>query len=119
MEALALTFKQYSEQNKRLTHLYELAKMKGADLHRIASRALADIAFLRGYCADLEAELLALGYFKHHQREMLSRKETADSIFLTYDESLRAFDSPREDDDPLLPLRTRIFTLEAENRLLK
>jgi hypothetical protein len=58
------------------------------------------MAFLRDYCQALEGELAVRGYYKHQQQEMLSRKETADGIFLTYSESLD--DSP--DDQPLPPL---------------
>jgi hypothetical protein len=74
MEVLVHTFKQYSEQNKKLTGLYELTKLKNQELHRINGKFSRDLAFLKEYCLSLEHELGSLGYYKHQQGEMLSRK---------------------------------------------
>lgn len=84
MEALAGTFKQYSQQNRKLAGLYELAKLRNQELRLAGCRINRDIAFLREYCQTLEHQLALRGYYKHQHSDMLSRKETAQGIFLTY-----------------------------------
>lgn len=91
------TFKQYSEQNRKLSSLYELSKQRIQELTLAGRRIGRDMAFLREYCQALEHELALRGYYKHQQQEMLSRKETADGIFLTYSHA-----NGTAEEDPLL-----------------
>lgn len=74
MEVLVKTFKQYSEQNKKLTGLYELTKRRNQELNRISIKFSGDLSFLKDYCLKLEQELASLGYYKHQHADMLSRK---------------------------------------------
>ena len=47
MDALTKTFKQYSEQNKKLTELYETTKVKNQDLSRINAQLGKDLTFIK------------------------------------------------------------------------
>jgi hypothetical protein len=73
-------------------------------------RITRDMAFLREYCQSLEGELALRGYYKHQQQEMLSRKETADGIFLTYAEP--------EEEEALTPSPSHSSAASLSDRIL-
>lgn len=77
---------------------------------KAGQRIGCDMAFLREYCQALENELALRGYYKHQQQEMLSRKETADGIFLTYAGTEEEEEGPSTPPSPVAsPLSDRIL----------
>lgn len=80
--ALSRAFRQAHLQNRKLACLYQQSRHRSQQVVLANARFSQDLRFLRDYCLWLETHLSASPH--KASEDLLSRKETADSIFLAY-----------------------------------